>query len=149
MGQANSEVDILQNQHGSLRYTEFLKNLGTLIKLSDAEPHDVFLGGLERDGTDGKFTYLWQDDTMQVSTFISEVPQPVVRGLVMGGRTMYFSYSLKKKILLTVVNNNYYCGNLVMILLFSPIEDVLSKNPIKKFISKKKKKSPSANKDGP
>lgn len=74
MGQANSEVDILQNQHGSLRYTEFLKALGTLIKLSDAEPHDVFLGGLERDGTDGKFTYLWQDDTMQVSIFISEVP---------------------------------------------------------------------------
>lgn len=67
MGQANSEVDILRNVHGSLRYTEFLKGLGTLIKLSDTDSHSVFLGGLERDGTDGKFTYIWQDDIMQVS----------------------------------------------------------------------------------
>lgn len=67
MGQANSEVDILRNQHGSLRYTEFLKCLGTLIKLSDTDSHSVFLGGLETDGNDGKFTYIWQDDIMQVS----------------------------------------------------------------------------------
>lgn len=66
MGQANSEVDILRNLHGSLRYTEFLKGLGTLIKLSDADPH-LFLGGLERTGTDGKFAYIWLDDIMQVS----------------------------------------------------------------------------------
>lgn len=67
MGQANSEVDILRNQHGSLRYTEFLKGLGTLIKLADTDSQITFLGGLERNGTDGKFTYLWQDDIMQVS----------------------------------------------------------------------------------
>lgn len=53
--------------HGSLRYMEFLKGLGTLIKLSDTDSHSIFLGGLERDGTDGKFTYIWQDDIMQVS----------------------------------------------------------------------------------
>lgn len=69
MGQANSEVDILRNQHGSLRYTEFLKGLGTLIKLSNTDSQSVFLGGLERDGTDGTFTYLWQDDIMQVSIY--------------------------------------------------------------------------------
>ncbi|XP_060838182.1 tuberin isoform X2 [Rhopalosiphum padi] len=66
LGQANSEVDILRNRHGSLRYTEFLKCLGTLIKLSDTDSHSVFLGGLETDGNDGKFTYIWQDDIMQV-----------------------------------------------------------------------------------
>ncbi|VVC44066.1 Rap GTPase activating protein domain,Tuberin,Armadillo-like helical,Armadillo-type [Cinara cedri] len=66
LGQANSEVDILRNQHGSLRYTEFLKGLGTLIKLSDTDSSSVFLGGLERGGNDGKFTYVWQDDIMQV-----------------------------------------------------------------------------------
>ncbi|XP_050540898.1 tuberin-like isoform X2 [Daktulosphaira vitifoliae] len=66
MEQANSEINILRNRHGSPRYTEFLKGLGTLIKLSDVDPQSVFLGGLERDGTDGKFTYIWQDDIMQV-----------------------------------------------------------------------------------
>lgn len=40
--------------------------------------------------------------------------------------------------LLTVVNNNYYCGGLVM-LLFLPVEDVLSKGRIEKVIVKKKK----------
>lgn len=67
MGQANSESDILQNQHGSLRYTEFLKGLGTLIKLSDTDSQNVFLGGLDCNGEDGKFTYTWQDNIMQVS----------------------------------------------------------------------------------
>lgn len=67
MGQANSEIDILRNQHGSLRYTEFLKGLGILTKLSDASSQNVFVGGLEC-GHDGKFTYVWQDDIMQVSS---------------------------------------------------------------------------------
>lgn len=46
---------------------EFLKGLGTLLKLADTDPQCIFLGGLERDGLDGKFTYIWQDDIMQVS----------------------------------------------------------------------------------
>lgn len=75
MGQANSEVDILRNLHGSPRYTEFLKGLGTLIKLSDTDSQSVFLGGLERDGTDGKFTYIWQDDIMQVSKISNYILQ--------------------------------------------------------------------------
>lgn len=65
--QANCEVDILGNQHGSLRYTEFLKGLGTLIKLPDTEMRSTFLGGLDTSGTDGKFTYVWRDDILQVS----------------------------------------------------------------------------------
>lgn len=59
----------MRNQHGSPRYTEFLRGLGTLIKLSNTDSQSVFLGGLERDGTDGKFTYIWQDDIMQVSIY--------------------------------------------------------------------------------
>lgn len=63
-GQANSEVEILRNQFGSVRYAEFLQRLGTLIKLADAT--NVFLGGLEMNGTDGQFAFVWQDDVMQV-----------------------------------------------------------------------------------
>uniref|UniRef100_A0A8D8YNL1 Tuberin n=5 Tax=Cacopsylla melanoneura TaxID=428564 RepID=A0A8D8YNL1_9HEMI len=65
-GQANSELDILRNQYGSIRYMEFLQRLGTLIKLTDADPLNVFLGGLETNGSDGKNTYSWQDEVMQV-----------------------------------------------------------------------------------
>ncbi|XP_054271198.1 tuberin isoform X2 [Macrosteles quadrilineatus] len=65
-GQANSEAEILRNQCGSLRYTEFLQRLGTLIRLADVDPQTVFLGGLERNGNDGKFAYNWQDDVTQV-----------------------------------------------------------------------------------
>lgn len=35
--QVNSEVEILKNRFGSLRYLQFLKNLGSLIKLSDVD----------------------------------------------------------------------------------------------------------------
>ncbi|XP_049853714.1 tuberin isoform X1 [Schistocerca gregaria] len=65
-GQAGRETEILRNQFGSLRYTEFLQRLGTLIHLKDADPKNVFLGGLDRNGNDGKFAYIWQDDVMQV-----------------------------------------------------------------------------------
>lgn len=40
--------------------------LGTLIKLSDADPQQVFLGGLEQNGADGNFAYVWQDDVVRV-----------------------------------------------------------------------------------
>lgn len=70
-GQVNSETDILRNQFGSLRYAEFLQRLGTLIKLADADPQNVFLGGLERNGNDGKFAYIWQDDVMQVTFHVA------------------------------------------------------------------------------
>ncbi|XP_075230715.1 TSC complex subunit tuberin isoform X2 [Lycorma delicatula] len=64
-GQANNEGDILKNQYGSVRYSSFLQNLGTFIKLSDI-PEYVFLGGLDKNGNDGKFSYIWEDDVMQV-----------------------------------------------------------------------------------
>lgn len=65
-GQASNEIEILANQHGSLRYTEFLKRLGTLVRLRDVD-ENVFLGGLDRNGENGDFAYIWQDDVTQVS----------------------------------------------------------------------------------
>lgn len=37
-GQTSSEVEILKNKFGSMRYVEFLQNLGTLVKLEDVDP---------------------------------------------------------------------------------------------------------------
>lgn len=37
-GQTNSEVEILKNKFGSMRYVELLQNLGTLVKLEDVDP---------------------------------------------------------------------------------------------------------------
>lgn len=65
-GQCNQESEILKNKYGSVRYVEFLKNLGTLIKLQDVDPQVFFLGGLEQNGGDGKFSYVWQDDIIRV-----------------------------------------------------------------------------------
>lgn len=65
-GQTNSEVEILRNKFGSIRYVEFLQNLGTLVKLSDVDPQVFFLGGLDQHGEDGKFAYIWQDDVIRV-----------------------------------------------------------------------------------
>lgn len=45
---------------------EFLSCLGNLIALPDVDPQSCFLGGLEQNGNDGKFAYIWQDDLMQV-----------------------------------------------------------------------------------
>ena len=66
-GQAYQEELVLANEFGSLRYAEFLGGLGTLISLRDhmATP-TTFLGGLSADDGDGEFTYLWEDDVMQV-----------------------------------------------------------------------------------
>ncbi|KAK0095925.1 hypothetical protein PV326_007052 [Microctonus aethiopoides] len=69
-GQASNEVEILANQHGSLRYTEFLKRLGTLVRLRDVD-ENVFLGGLDRNGENGNFAYIWQDDVTQVAFHVA------------------------------------------------------------------------------
>lgn len=63
-GQVNNEQEILRNTSGSLRYTEFLQRLGSLISLEEPDPH-LFLGGLDPN-IDGKFAYFWQDDVTQV-----------------------------------------------------------------------------------
>ncbi|CAG9838719.1 unnamed protein product [Diabrotica balteata] len=65
-GQIHSEVEIYKNRFGSLRYVQFLQQLGTLVKLSDVDPQTFFLGGLDQHGNDGKFAYIWQDDVTRV-----------------------------------------------------------------------------------
>lgn len=44
----------------------YLQKLGTLVNLSEVNPQNIFLGGLEQNGNDGKFAYIWKDDVMQV-----------------------------------------------------------------------------------
>lgn len=44
---------------------ELLGGLGQLINLSDCTPDLVYLGGLDRSGTDGEFAYFWQDEITQ------------------------------------------------------------------------------------
>ncbi|CAH0564266.1 unnamed protein product [Brassicogethes aeneus] len=69
--QVNNEVEILKNRFGSLRYVDFLQNLGTLIKLADVDPQVFFLGGLEQSGNDGDFGYMWQDDVIRVTFHVA------------------------------------------------------------------------------
>ncbi|KAL5291508.1 TSC2 family protein [Megaselia abdita] len=64
-GQCNNEAEILRNRHGSTRYIDFLKNLGTLVSLKNAKENNLFIN-LETNGADGLFTYVWMDDIMQV-----------------------------------------------------------------------------------
>lgn len=45
----------------------FPQNLGTLVNLAEVNPQNIFLGGLEQNGDDGKYAYVWKDDVMQVS----------------------------------------------------------------------------------
>lgn len=70
-GQVNNEVDILRNQFGSIRYVEFLQNLGSLVRLADVDPCVFFLGGLDQRGSDGKFAYVWQDDVVRVAFHVA------------------------------------------------------------------------------
>ncbi|XP_071965999.1 tuberin-like isoform X2 [Antedon mediterranea] len=64
--QVDNETAILSNVYGSPRYVDFLRRLGTLISLTDVNPNEVYTGGLDHSGSDGKFAYSWQDDVMQV-----------------------------------------------------------------------------------
>lgn len=64
-GQANQESVILRNECGSIRYTEFLHGLGTVVQISEVDQRKVYLGGLDSK-TDGKFAYIWHDDLIQV-----------------------------------------------------------------------------------
>ena len=65
-GQAGKEAEILANEHGSVRYMEFLHKLGQLISLNEVDTRGTYIGGLEVSGEDGKFAYLWKDDVLQV-----------------------------------------------------------------------------------
>ncbi|KAI8435493.1 hypothetical protein MSG28_003790 [Choristoneura fumiferana] len=71
-GQQDNEVLILKNEYGSVRYAEFLGQLGTLVALAgpgagllDGAASPLFLN-LEQGGRDGRYTYVWHDDVMQV-----------------------------------------------------------------------------------
>lgn len=69
-GQCANETDILKNRYGSYRYTQFLKNLGTLVSLKDAKEHNLFVN-MDSTGRDGNFTYIWQDDIVQVTFHVA------------------------------------------------------------------------------
>lgn len=59
---------ILVNNECVDRYSEFLTQLGTLVSLEggeDDEHPNLFLN-LEKGGKDGHYTYVWNDDIMQV-----------------------------------------------------------------------------------
>ncbi|CAH0398123.1 unnamed protein product [Chilo suppressalis] len=64
-GQQDNEVLILKNEYGSVRYSEFLSALGSLVPL-DGEEHPHLFLNLEKGGKDGAYTYVWHDDVMQV-----------------------------------------------------------------------------------
>ncbi|XP_042230186.1 tuberin-like isoform X2 [Homarus americanus] len=61
-----TEQEILRNSFGSLRYMLFLQGLGSVLELSSVLQDEVFLGGLDTKGNDGKLVYIWHDDVMQV-----------------------------------------------------------------------------------
>ncbi|XP_071526616.1 tuberin-like isoform X3 [Panulirus ornatus] len=65
-----TEQQILKNTFGSLRYMIFLQGLGSVVELRTVS-RDVFLGGLDTNGTDGQIAYIWQDDMMQVVFHVS------------------------------------------------------------------------------
>ena len=61
------ETEILGNTFGSSRYLDFLRGLGQLLWLPDCPPDLIYLGGLDRSGTDGQCTYFYQDEITQGS----------------------------------------------------------------------------------
>ncbi|KFB51320.1 tuberous sclerosis complex 2 (TSC2) [Anopheles sinensis] len=65
-GQAGNETEILKNRYGSLRYAEFLSSLGTLVAIKDAKEKNIFI-----DLEDGAFTYIYQDDIVQITFHVA------------------------------------------------------------------------------
>lgn len=64
-GQHDNEAAILSNVCGSSRYTQFLAGLGTLLRLRDCPPAEIYTEGLDRNGAEGEFAYSWQYDICQ------------------------------------------------------------------------------------
>lgn len=60
-----NEADILANTCGSSGFQEFLSGLGNIIRLTECVPDLTYLGGLDRGGSDGEFTYIYHDDITQ------------------------------------------------------------------------------------
>lgn len=63
-GQVKSKIDILSNQMGSLRYTNFIQKLGHTVNLEDVDPNVCFLGGLDKN-EDGPYSISWGDHLVQ------------------------------------------------------------------------------------
>ncbi|KAG5679833.1 hypothetical protein PVAND_009371 [Polypedilum vanderplanki] len=68
-GQANSETEILRNTNGSLRYMQFLQNLGTLIAIKDAKEKKLFVNMEPK--REGNYTYVWHDDIIQMTFHVA------------------------------------------------------------------------------
>lgn len=68
-GQANNESEILRNRNGSLRYTQFLHNLGSLIAIKDAKDKKLFVN-MEAP-REGNFTYVWHDEIIQMTFHVA------------------------------------------------------------------------------
>jgi len=66
-GQTSDMKAILLNEHGSTRYQQFLASLGRLVTLTECNSKHTYLGGLDQSGEeDGLFTYVWQENIMQM-----------------------------------------------------------------------------------
>ncbi|KAH3862473.1 hypothetical protein DPMN_025440 [Dreissena polymorpha] len=64
--QTKDEKAIMSNQYGCVRYMRFIQSLGSLLRLRDCDPKQVYLGGLDTQGSDGEFAYRWQDESTQM-----------------------------------------------------------------------------------
>lgn len=68
-GQANNESEILRNRNGTLRYTQFLHNLGSLIAIKDAKEKKLFVNMEPQ--REGNFTYVWHDEIIQMTFHVA------------------------------------------------------------------------------
>lgn len=68
-GQANNETEILRNVNGSVRYMQFLQNLGTLIAIKDAKEKKLFVNMEPK--REGNFTYVWHDEIIQMTFHVA------------------------------------------------------------------------------
>uniref|UniRef100_A0A6B2KWK7 Rap-GAP domain-containing protein n=1 Tax=Arcella intermedia TaxID=1963864 RepID=A0A6B2KWK7_9EUKA len=61
------EEEILANTCGSPRYTNFLRNLGKMVRLSECSA-DIYTAGLDKtpQASDGEFSILWQNEVSQI-----------------------------------------------------------------------------------
>lgn len=64
--QSKDRQQILSNQYGSERYMNFVKRIGTLVRLEEIDSQKIFIGGLSQDGTDGDFACIHQENLTQV-----------------------------------------------------------------------------------
>ena len=53
----------------------FLAGLGTLVRLRDCPPAEIYTGGLDRNGADGEYAYSWQDDICQGTSISAMQPK--------------------------------------------------------------------------